>query len=368
MKDYYKILGIDKGASDADIKKAFYKLAHQHHPDKKGGNEAKFKEANEAYQVLKDKKKRQQYDQFGSADGNPFASGFQGGQANWQDFSQGFQGFNGSGFQQGNINMDDLGDIFGNIFSGGFSGPRRPSSRRRGNDVEVLMEISFVEAVFGAEKNIELKKNIVCDNCSGQGGTGIKTCPKCKGSGQVRIQQNTFFGSFQSVAQCPVCGGRGQVMEKICGKCAGKGYVLGKDKIKVKIPAGIDNQQSLKLSGKGEPGLKGAPSGDLYIKIKVQPSPKFEREGDIIKSTVRLKYSQLIQGDKISVDTVDGPVKLKIPAFTSSNKVFILKNKGVHRLYGSGRGDHLVTVKLSMPNSLNKEQKEMIEELEKKGL
>lgn len=368
MKDYYKILGVNKGASDAEIKKAFYKLAHQHHPDKKGGDEAKFKEANEAYQVLKDKKKRQQYDQFGSADGNPFASGFRGGHTNWQDFSQGFQGFNGSGFQQGNINMDDLGDIFGDIFSGGFSGYSRSSGVRRGNDLQADMEISFLEAVFGVERTIELRKNIICDNCSGKGGTGLKTCPKCKGSGQVRIQQNTFFGSFQSMAQCPNCQGQGEVADKICGQCAGKGYVLGKDKIKVNIPAGINNDQSLKLSGKGEPGLKGAPAGDLFIKIKVQSSPKFEREGDIIKSTIRLKYSQLIQGDKISVDTVDGPVKLKIPAFTSSNKVFILKNKGVYRLHGRGRGDHLVTVKLSMPDSLTKEQKKIVEDLEKKGL
>ncbi len=364
-KDYYKTLGVEKGASDAEIKRAFSKLAHQHHPDKKGGNEAKFKEVNEAYQVLKDKKKRQQYDQFGSADGNPFTSGFQGGQANWQDFSQ---GFNGGGFQQGNINMDDLGDIFGNIFSGGFSGSRRHSSRRRGNDVEALMEISFMEAVFGAEKNIELKKNIICDNCAGQGGIGLKICPKCKGSGQVKIQQNTFFGSFQSVVQCPDCEGRGEILEKMCGQCAGKGYVLGKDKIKVKIPAGIDNGQSLKLFAKGEPGLKGAPAGDLFIKIKVKPSTKFEREGDIIKSTIRLKYSQLIQGDKISVDTVDGPVKLKIPAFTSSGKIFILKNKGVFRLHGRGRGDHLITVKLFMSDSLTKEQKQLVEELENRGL
>jgi len=364
-KDYYKTLGVEKGASDTEIKKAFSKLAHQHHPDKKGGDEAKFKEVNEAYQVLKDKKKRQQYDTFGSADGNPFASGFQGGQANWQDFSQ---GFNGGGFQQGNINMDDLGDIFGNIFSGGFSGSRRQSSRRRGNDVEALMEISFMEAVFGAEKNIELKKNIICDNCAGQGGIGLKTCPKCKGSGQIKIQQNTFFGSFQSVVQCPDCEGRGEIVEKMCGQCAGKGYVLGKDKIKVKIPAGIDNGQSLKLSAKGEPGLKGAPAGDLFIKIKIKPSNKFEREGETIKSTIRLKYSQLIQGDKITIDTVDGLVKLKIPAFTSSGKVFILKNKGVPNLHGRGRGNHLVTVKLSMPESLSKEQKELVEDLEKKGL
>ncbi len=362
-KNYYEILGIDKNASDVEIKKAFTKLAHQYHPDKKGGNEAKFKEVNEAYQVLKDKKKRQQYDQFGSADGNPFGgqSGFSG--------SNPFSGASGfSGFQQGNINMDDLGDIFGNIFGGGFTGRSHATQSRRGRDIEVSLEISFLEAVFGVQKNIELKKNIICSHCAGRGGTGAKTCPKCNGSGQIKIQQNTFFGNFQSVARCPDCDGSGQIYEKTCGYCAGKGYLMGKDKIEVKIPAGIDNGQSLRLSGKGEPGLKGAPAGDLYLKVRVQKSSKFEREGTTIKSTIRLKYSQLIQGDKINVDTVDGLVKLKIPAFSSSGKVFILKNKGVPNLHGHGRGNHLVTVKLFMPNSLTRTQKQLIKELEKEGL
>ncbi len=362
-KDYYKILGIDKTASDKDIKKAFSKLAHQYHPDKKGGNEAKFKEANEAYQVLKNKEKRQKYDQFGSADGNPFSGGGFGG-GNPYSGASGF-----GGFQQGNINMDDLGDIFGNIFSGGFGGePTRRSRVQRGRDIEVAMEIDFKEAIFGVERTIELKKNIVCSYCSGKGGTGLKTCSKCQGSGQVKIQQNTFFGNFQSMAQCPNCEGQGETVEKTCGYCAGKGFLMGKDKIKVNVPAGVDNGQSLRLSGKGEPGLKGAPAGDLFIRIKVKTSSQFERIGETIKSTVYLKYSQLIQGDKIDVETVDGPVKLKIPVFTPSNKIFILKNKGVHSLHGRGRGDHLVTVKLSMPDSLTKEQKKLVEDLEKKGL
>ena len=359
-KDYYKTLGIEKGASDAEIKKAFSKLAHKYHPDKKGGDEAKFKEANEAYQVLKDKKKRNQYDTFGSADGNPFGGAGGGG----NPFGGGF-----GGFQQGNINMDDLGDIFGDIFGGGgFGGRSRKSRVQRGRDIEVAMEIDFKEAIFGIKRTIELKKNIVCNDCSGKGGTGLKTCSKCQGSGQVKVQQNTFFGNFQSMAQCPDCEGRGEIFEKTCGHCAGKGYLMGKDKIEVNVPAGIDDNQSLRLSGKGEPGLKGAPAGDLFIKVRVKKSSQFEREGLVIKSTIRLKYSQLIQGDKIDVETVDGPVKLKIPVFTSSGKVFILKNKGVHDLYGHSRGDHLVTVKLSMPDSLSKEQKKLVEDLENKGL
>jgi len=359
-KDYYKTLGIEKGASDAEIKKAFYKLAHQYHPDKKGGDEAKFKEANEAYQVLKDKKKRNQYDTFGSADGSPFGGAGGGG----NPFGGGF-----GGSQQGNINMDDLGDIFGDIFGGGgFSGGSRRSRVQRGRDIEVEMHISFEEAVFGVERTIELKKNIVCSHCSGKGGTGLKTCSKCHGSGQIKVQQNTFFGNFQSMAQCPDCEGRGEVVEKICGYCAGKGYLIGKDKIEVKVPAGIDDGQSLRLSGRGEPGLKGAPAGDLFIKVRVQKSSKFIREGQTIKSTIRLKYSQLIQGDKIDVETVDGLVKLKIPAFTASGKVFILKSKGVPTLNSRGRGNHLVTVKLSVPDSLTKEQKELIAQLGKRGL
>jgi molecular chaperone DnaJ len=355
-KDYYKTLGIEKGASDADIKKAFSKLAHQYHPDKKNGDEAKFKEANEAYQVLKDKTKRQQYDTFGSADGNPF-----GGAGGGNPFS--------GGFSQGNINMDDLGDIFGDIFGGGgFGGGSRRSRVQKGRDIEVAMEIDFKEAVFGITRTIELKKNIVCKDCSGKGGTGLKTCSKCQGSGQVQVQQNTFFGNFQSMAQCPDCEGQGETVEKTCGHCTGKGYLMGKDNIEVKVPAGVDNDQSLRLAAKGEPGLKGAPAGDLFIRIKVKASSQFEREGETIMSTVRLKYSQLIQGDKIDVETVDGPIKLKIPAFTASGKVFILKNKGVHSLHGHGRGNHLVTVKLSMPDSLTKEQKKLVGDLEKKGL
>ncbi|MDD3284463.1 MAG: molecular chaperone DnaJ [Patescibacteria group bacterium] len=366
-KDYYKILGIDKNATDIEIKKAFSKLAHEHHPDKKSGDEAKFKEVNEAYQVLKDKEKRQRYDQFGSADGNPFSGGGNpfsgGGGASWQDFSQGF-----GGFQGGNTNFDfgDLGDIFGDMFGGSRSaGSRRKS---KGSDLQTEINISFEEAVFGTEKTINLNKKITCDNCHGEGGTDTRTCSKCGGSGQVRIQQDTFFGTFQSVAQCPECGGAGKVIKNVCGRCNGSGYTKGTEQIKVKIPAGIDNNQTLKLSGKGEAGGKSRASGDLFIKIKVQKSNKFERFGYDIKSNLKLKYSQLIKGDKIDIDTVDGSIKLKIPPFTSSGKVFVLKDKGVYKLNSRGRGDHFITVKLDLPNSLTREQKKLIDDLEKNNL
>ncbi len=362
-KDYYKTLGLDKNASEDQIKKAFRKLAHEHHPDKANGKDEKFKEINEAYQVLGNKEKRAKYDQFGSAD---FGSGFGGGggySGNWQDFSQGFGGFGG-----GNSSYDfgDLGDIFGDIFGGGGRATKKSSSR--GRDVEISLEISFEEAVFGVEKIVNLKKNIQCEKCSGAGGHGNKTCPKCNGSGRVHVQQNTFFGSFASVAACPDCDGTGQLLKDVCNKCGGNGYYSGSEEIKIKVPAGIDNGQSLRLQGKGEPGKKSKSVGDLYVRIKVLPSRNFQREGFDIKSTVKVKYSQLVLGDKINVKTLDGDVKLKIPSSTSSGKVFVLKDKGVPKLNSRGRGDQYVKVVLDMPDSLNHEQKKLIDELSKKGL
>ena len=365
-KDYYKILGVEKNASESDIKKAFSKLAHKYHPDKAGGDEAKFKEANEAYQVLKDKEKRQKYDQFGSdfangfsgaGGGNPFGGGF-----NWQDFSQqGFGGFNnGAEFDFG-----DIGDIFGDFFGGS-----RRSSRRshKGRDIQTEINISFEESVFGVEKHLRLNKKIICDKCGGKGGTNPQTCKKCNGSGRVTIQQQTFFGNFASVTTCPDCDGSGSTFKDTCSKCNGAGSINGSEEIKVKVPAGISDSQTIRLSGKGESGSKGSASGDLYIIVRVAKSPKFERRGDDIYSDVKLKYSQLIKGDKITVHTIDGDVKLKIPEFTPSGKVFVLHGKGVTKLNSRGRGDHHVKVVLDIPKYLDKEQKKLIEELEKRGL
>jgi molecular chaperone DnaJ len=364
-KDYYKTLGIDKNATEDQIKKAFRKLAHEHHPDKSNGKDEKFKEINEAYQVLSNKEKRQKYDQFGSAD---FNSGFGGAggfnNASWQDFSQGFGGFNG---QNTNFDFGDLGDIFGDIFGTSSRSSTRKRSAR-GKDIEISIEIYFKEAIFGVEKIVHLKKNIKCEKCGGIGGHGTKTCPKCKGSGKIHVQQNTFFGSFASVAECPDCDGSGQILKDTCDKCNANGYYTGTEEIKIKIPAGIDNGQSLRLEGKGEPGKKSKASGDLYVRIKVLGSNEFQRDGYDIKSTVKVKYSQLILGDKITVRTVDGDVKLKIPSSTSSEKVFILKDKGVPKLNSRSRGDHFVKVVLDMPNSLSHEQKKLIDELSKKGL
>lgn len=364
-KDYYKILGVEKNASEADIKKAFSKLAHKYHPDKQGGDEAKFKEANEAYQVLKDKEKRQKYDQFGSdfssgfSGGNPFGGGF-----NWQDFSgsQGFSGFNNGGVE---FDFSDIGDIFGDFFGTSRRGSRRS---QKGRDIQTEIQISFEESMFGVEKHLRLNKKIVCDKCSGKGGTNPQTCKKCNGSGRVTVQQQTFFGNFASVTACPDCEGTGSTFKDTCTKCNGAGSVNGSEEIKVKIPAGISHGQTIRLSEKGESGSKGSGSGDLYIIVRVEKSSKFERINDDIHSTIKLKYSQLIKGDKIGIDTIDGEVKLKIPEFTPSGKVFVLHGKGVTKLNSRGRGDHHVKVILDIPKYLDKEQKRLIEELEKKGL
>ncbi len=361
-KDYYKILGVEKNATESDIKKAFSKLAHKYHPDKQGGDEAKFKEVNEAYQVLKDKDKRQKYDQFGTAD---FGSGFGGAGAggfNWQDFTQGggFSSANGAEFDFG-----DIGDIFGDFF-----GSSRGRGRRsqKGRDIQTEFHITFEESVFGVEKHIKLNKKIVCDKCDGKGGLNPQKCSKCNGSGRVTIQQQTFFGNFASVVSCLDCDGSGSTFRESCSKCSGKGTINGSEEIKVKIPGGIADGQTIRLSGKGESGSKGSGAGDLYINIRVEKSPKFERIGDNIYSTIKLKYSQLIKGDKILVDTIDGSVNLKIPELTSSGKVFILNDKGVTKLNGRGRGDHHVKVVLDIPKSLDKDQRKLIEDLEKKGL
>ncbi len=360
-KDYYKTLGLDKNATEDQIKKAFRKLAHEHHPDKANGKDEKFKEINEAYQVLGNKDKRAKYDQFGSADFGS-GSGFGGGgySGNWQDFSGGFSGGNSD------FGFGDLGDIFGDIFGAGGRTTKKGSSR--GRDVEISIEISFEEAVFGVEKIVNLKKNVQCEKCNGAGGHGSKTCSRCNGTGRIHIQQNTIFGSFASAAQCPECDGSGQLLKEVCGHCSGNGYYSGSEEIKIKIPAGIDNGQSLRLQGKGEPGKKSKSVGDLYVRIKAQPSREFQRDGYDIKSSVKVKYSQLILGDKINVKTLDGDVKLKIPSSTSSGKVFILKDKGVPKLNSRGRGDHFVKVILDMPSSLSHEQKKLIDELAKRGL
>ena len=285
--DYYKILGVERGATDDEIKKAYRKLAHKHHPDKSGGNEAEFKKINEAYQVLSDKAKRQQYDQFGQT----FDQGGFGGQQ-----GQGFGGFDFSGFQgfggqqsQGGFDFQDIGfeDIFSDIFGGGFGRGKRRSRKKAGKDVQIDVEITFEEMVKGASRTITLYKSMTCDKCHGTGGEpGAKkeTCPTCKGSGQVKQTMQSFFGSFSQVSTCPTCQGAGETYSEKCKKCGGDGRVKGEENIEIDIPAGIQEGQTLSLEGQGEAGEKGAPSGNLYVNIHVIPHQKFKREKNNILS------------------------------------------------------------------------------------
>ncbi len=353
-KDYYKILGVDKSASADDIKKAFLKLAHQHHPDKTGGDDSKFKEVNEAYQVLGNAQKRAQYDQFGSA--GPNMGGFGGG--------QGYGGF--GGFQNGgmNINMDDLGDMFGgfgDIF--GFGGGSRSRGPRRGADIEAEMTITFEEAAFGTEKEVSLKKKVVCDHCSGSGaepGAKIETCSACGGRGKVRHVQQTILGAIQTETTCRSCGGEGKIPSQKCSKCHGSGSVHDTVKFKVKIPAGVDDGGRIRLSGYGEAGDKGASMGDLYININVRPSDKFAREDYDILTKKEIGFAQAALGDKVEIETIHGKVELKIPEGTQSSTVFKLKGKGIPYTNGKGYGDHLVEVIVKTPKSLSKKQKDIL--------
>lgn len=359
-KDYYHILGVDKNALKDEIKKAFRKLAHKYHPDKEGGDPEKFKEINEAYQVLSDDKKRSQYDQFGSTFEQAQAGG-------------GFSGFNGfrdfSGFANGfNINMDDLGEMFGDLF--GFGDGKRGKAyygSQRGSDIEFSLEVEFEVSVFGSEKELELTKTMQCDRCNGNGaepGYKIKACPQCGGSGQIKHTQQTILGAFQTVSVCPRCRGAGKIPEKVCSKCGGEGIIKGIKKLKVKIPAGIDNGEVIKLSGQGEAGKNGGRDGDLYLNIKIKPHHKFKREGYDIYSKEYISFKQAALGGKIEVDTVDGKINLKIPEGTQTGTIFKLKGKGVLKLRGFGHGDHFVEIIVRTPTHLSNAQKRALEDLE----
>lgn len=355
-KDYYSVLGVSKTSSQADIKKAFRKLAHQHHPDK-GGDAEKFKEINEAYQVLGDEKKRKQYDQFGSSAFSGGAGGF--------DFS----GFQGGNFSSSNINFEDLGDIFGGLgdmfgFSSGRSSAR--SKNRRGADMEAILSIEFLEAAFGTTKEILIEKNLKCEKCNGSGaepGTKIETCKTCSGRGRVLKNQRTIFGAMQVEALCPDCQGEGQTYSQKCSKCSGIGMYQGQEKLKVKIPAGIDNGEVIRLSGRGHAGQKGAPSGDLLLIIRVKSSTDFRRENYNIYTKKNISVKQAILGDKVDIKTIHGDVVLKIPEGTQSGTVFKIRGKGVEKLKGSGMGDHFVEVSVKIPKGLSRKDKKTLEEL-----
>ena len=356
-RDYYEVLGVGKGASDDEIKKAFRKKAIEYHPDKEGGDETKFKEVNEAYEVLKDERKRQRYDQFGHAGvGTSAASDGPGGNP--------FGGNGGYGGQNINFDFGDLGlgDIFGSFFGGGFGGQQQQS--KRGRDVETNVDLSFEEAVFGKEHSLHINIEDTCEHCKGttaEPGYELKTCDTCKGSGQVMRVTQTVFGNIQQASICNTCKGTGKVPEKECTVCHGKGTRRKAQDITIKIPAGIDDGATIRLREHGEAVANG-PKGDMYVHIRVKPHKRFTREGDLILSEERVAMVDAALGTEIDVDTVDGPIRIKIPAGTQSGSDFKLSGHGVPHLRGNGRGAHIVTVVVETPTKLTRVQQELLEQ------
>jgi molecular chaperone DnaJ len=352
-KDYYAILGVSRSASIDEIKKAYRALAHKYHPDKSGGDEAKFKEVNEAYQVLSDKEKRAQYDQFGQTF-NTSGGGFGG-----FDFSQFQQGFGGQGFEF-NFGGDGMGDIFSDMFGGG---GRRS---RRGRDVQVDIEISFFEMIKGAIKEVNIYKAVQCDRCNGSGGdpgAAEHTCSTCGGSGRMQKTMQTILGTIAQTVVCSTCGGRGKTFDKKCTKCKGEGQYREEVRESVEIPAGINDGQSIALSGKGEAGGPGSEPGDLIVTVHIIPDTRFTRDGYNIRTTYHVSFAQAALGDKVDIETVDGVVKMKIPAGTQSGEIYRMRGKGIPKLRGIGRGDHLVEVVVDVPTKLSRQQKKVIEQL-----
>lgn len=356
-RDYYEVLGVDKGASADEIKKAFRRLAVQYHPDKEGGDEKKFQEINEAYEVLKDHDKRQRYDQFGHAGvgggasgGNPFGGGFGQGQEVHFDF--------------GDLG---LGDIFGSFFGGGAGGGQQRRRQARGRDVETSVEITFEQAVYGTEVDLNLNIEDTCEHCKGstvEPGHELITCDECKGSGQVVTMTRTIFGNIQQASVCPKCSGSGKIPEKVCSVCKGKGTQRKSQSIGLKIPAGVDDGATIRLRERGE-AIANGPKGDLYVNIRVKPHKKFTREGDLILSEETVGMADAALGTEIEVDTVDGPIKMKVPAGTQSGTDFKLSGHGVPHLKRETRGAHIVTVRVETPVKLTKKQKELLQEFKK---
>ena len=353
-RDYYEVLGVGKNASADEIKKAFRKAAIEHHPDK-GGDETKFKEVNEAYEVLKDTGKRQRYDQFGHAGvgssaasdgGNPFGGGFGQGQEMHFDF--------------GDLG---LGDIFGSFFGG--QQQSHSHRQRRGNDVQTSVNLTFEQAVFGTEVDLSLALNTPCKHCKGdtvEPGHDMKKCPDCNGSGQQVRVTKTIFGNIQQATVCSRCQGRGKIPEKNCSVCQGKGVKSERQDIKLKVPAGIDDGTTIRLRERGEAIARGQ-SGDLYVNIRVKPHKKFTREGDIILSQEHINMIDAALGTEIDIETVDGLVTMKVPAGTQSGTDFKLSNHGVPHIRSDRRGPHIVTIAVDTPTKLNRKQRALLEEL-----
>jgi molecular chaperone DnaJ len=372
MKDYYEILGVSKNSSEEEIKKAFYKLAHKYHPDKAGGDEKKFKEINEAYQVLSDKKKRQQYDQF-SAQGGP-ASG-------WDFSQQGFGGFSNQGFSSGdfssqggpasgwefNFGEGGFSDIFSDVF--GF-GRERSEASRDGKDISIEIPITLEDAAFGVEKDLEINSNILCSKCNGSGaepGAKINICKKCSGKGFVQERIQSILGIISTQKKCPECGGKGSVPEKLCSQCAGKGIIKKRHSIKIKIPAGIPDGGVLEFTGKGEAAPFGARSGNLFVRVEIMPHKVFTRDGDDLFIKKNIKLSEAVLGGEISVETLWGKIKLKIPSGISSGAQIKIKGKGMPRFHRLGKGDLFVEIEIEIPKNISDKAKKIFEEIKEEG-
>ncbi len=352
--DYYKILGIEKNASKEDVKKAFRKLAHKYHPDKKDGDEKKFKEVNEAYQVLSDDKKRAEYDSYGKVfEGGAGGQGFGG-----FDFNQGFGGFSAQNFEG-----FDFGDVFRDFFGGNGGGIRR------GRDISINLEIGFKESVFGSERKILITKTSRCEVCHGKGGkpgTKPKTCAKCNGKGRVHETKKSFFGTFSSVSECSACFGAGEVPSEKCSSCHGMGITKKEEEITIKIPAGIESGEMVRLSGMGEATPGGTP-GDLYAQIRVLPDSRWRREGNNLVTDLDIKLSDAILGTEKHLETLDGAITVKIPGGTSFGEILRIRGKGVPA-ERSGRGDILVKLNIKIPKHLSRKAREATERLKEEGI
>ena len=350
-RDYYEVLGVSRGASEDEIKKAYKKMARKYHPDLNPGDksaEEKFKEVNEAYEVLSDADKKARYDQYGHAGVDP-------------NFGAG--GF-GGGFD-GGFDFGDLGDIFGSFFGGGFGGGRRtnPNAPQRGESIRMSIAISFEEAAFGCEKEVTVERYETCDTCHGSGcapGTSPEVCPDCHGTGTVQVRRQTPMGVFATSAPCAKCGGKGRIIHQPCKDCRGSGMVRKKKTIQASIPAGIDNGQTISIRGQGNAGKNGGPAGDLLITITVRPHELFRREGTSVLCEAPITFTQAVLGAELEIPTIDGKVKYTLPEGTQSGTTFRLKGKGIPSLNGRGRGDQYVTVYIETPRNLNKEQKEAL--------
>ena len=350
-RDYYEVLGVSRGASEDEIKKAYKKMARKYHPDLNPGDktaEEKFKEVNEANEVLSDADKKARYDQYGHAGVDPnFGAGGFGG------------GFDGS------FDFGDLGDIFGSFFGGGFGGGRRtnPNAPQRGESIRMSIAISFEEAAFGCEKAVTVERYETCDTCHGNGcapGTSPEVCPDCHGTGTVQVRRQTPMGVFATSSPCPKCGGKGRIIHQPCKDCRGSGMVRKKKTIQASIPAGIDNGQTISIRGQGNAGKNGGPAGDLLITITVRPHELFRREGTSVLCEAPITFTQAVLGAELEIPTIDGKVKYTLPEGTQSGTTFRLKGKGIPSINGRGRGDQYVTVYIETPKNLNKEQKEAL--------